>query len=216
MTAVSFYRFWCWSFLHLGCVFPGGPRAGRPALLSWLCHGLLQRCQGSRKSHGQRAQVSSRSGRIQDLPGSCESPSGHPPKRCSRCRLPQLPSPALSRYLVVCAQTQRSTRQLNGPEEQLAHVSPKRQPCRVQSTACSVEPEHLWGGGLQHLQNRPCPSRSRSGKIWPKRIPCNLLLLRLSGQAALCCFVPRLMLTLLHGKGQEPLSSWSGSHLVPL
>lgn len=55
MTAVTLYCFWCWSFLHLGHVFLGGPRAGRSAVLSWLCHGLLQRCQGSRRGHGQRA-----------------------------------------------------------------------------------------------------------------------------------------------------------------
>lgn len=62
---------------------------------------------------------------------------------------------------------------------------------------------------IQHLQNRPCPQGSRPGNI------CDLLIRGLAGQAALCCFVPWLVWTLLLEKGQELLSSWSGSHLMP-
>lgn len=71
---------------------------------SWFCHRL-----GSRKSQGQRARVSSRSGRLQELPGYCENPSRRTPKRYSKCQISQHPSP---RLLPGC-----STRQLNGPQE---------------------------------------------------------------------------------------------------
>lgn len=50
MTAVTPSCFQCWSSLHLPHVFPGGARA---ATLSWLCHSLLQQCQGSGKVMGR-------------------------------------------------------------------------------------------------------------------------------------------------------------------
>ncbi|OPJ88297.1 hypothetical protein AV530_008272 [Patagioenas fasciata monilis] len=66
----------CWSFLHLGCAFPSGPRAAGSAILSWLCHGLLWRRWSSRKSHGQSTRESlSRAGERRGTDMSTVSPA---------------------------------------------------------------------------------------------------------------------------------------------
>jgi len=75
--------------LLLVLVFPSTRTSFSEWTQSWMvCHSQLvvpraaAAMQGSRKSHGQRAQVSSRSGRMQNLLGSCENLGRHPSKRC--------------------------------------------------------------------------------------------------------------------------------------
>lgn len=198
MTAVTPHCFWCWCFPHLGRAFPGRPRAAGSAILRWLCHGLLRRCWSSRKSHGQSARVSSRSERIQDLPQPIENPSRHPPERCSRWWVPQ--PRAVPCYLVVCPQTQSSTRQLSGPKEQLTHICPKRScpaHCPLSGTSAPL--------GWRTLTSKQTTAlwklvREALTKTWPlqRAFP------KASRAVALCFSDRSLVLTLPHEKGQEP------------
>lgn len=130
--------------------------------------------------------------------GSCENPCRHLPKRCPRC---WLSLPGLSHVTWLCSDTGQH-QAAEQPQRAAGSCLPR------ETTLCPVRRtpgrENLYAGYSSTSETHHTPTQPSPGA---------------SGQtpaASPCCFVPWLMLTLQSEKGQETLSSWSGSQLVPL
>lgn len=201
--ARDFLLLQCWSVLHLGHVFPGGPSAGWSVIFSCVAMGSCSNDREAGEPLGRDP-----GGAAEGFRALCKSV-----QVCSKevSQVLTLPTsqPGLSGVTWLYSDTGQH-QAAQQPQTAAGSCLPR------ETTLCPVSRthgrEHLWGGdsSTSETHHKPTqPSLGGSGQTHP----CNFHML---SKAALGCSVPWLVLTLQSERGQETLSSWSGSQLVPL